>query len=72
MRKNNRYEMIFIPTNYGMIKIYIYGFKPYGSWGQVVASMNDLSVNAKGYNRKRTIVKALALLNESLLNMKEE
>ncbi|MCJ8006087.1 hypothetical protein ACFFF5_04855 [Lederbergia wuyishanensis] len=72
MRKNSRYEMIFIPTNSGMVKIYIYGFKPYGSWGHIIASMNGLSVNTKGYNRKRTIVKALALLNESILNMKEE
>src|SRR5690606_24782262 len=72
MRKNNRFENIFIPTNTGMIKVYIYGFQPYGSWGQVTASMNDLCVNVKGYNRKRTIVKALASLNESLINMKEE
>ncbi|MCR2820902.1 hypothetical protein [Lederbergia panacisoli] len=72
MRKNNRFEVIFIPTNSGMIKLYIYGFKPYGSWGHVFASMNDISINVKGYNRKRTIIKALAQLNESLLNMKEE
>ncbi|MBS4217932.1 hypothetical protein KHA96_06300 [Bacillus sp. FJAT-49711] len=72
MRKNNRFEVIFIPANSGMIKIYIYGFKPYGSWGRVFAAMNDISINVKGYNRKRTIIKALAQLNESLLNMKEE
>lgn len=72
MQKNNHFETIFLPSNSGIVKIYIYGFKPYGSWGQVFASLNDVTVNIKGYNRKKTIIRALANLNESLLNIKED
>ncbi|MBS4177304.1 hypothetical protein [Lederbergia citrea] len=72
MQKNNQFEAIFLPSKSGIVKIFIYGFQPYGSWGQVFASMNDMSVNVKGYNRKKTIIRAIAKLNESLLNMKED
>ena len=72
MVKNNTYEALFLPTKSGVIKIYIYGFKPYGSWGNVITSMNTVSVNVKVYNRKKTIIRSLEKLNESLLNMKED
>lgn len=72
MHKNNKFEVIFLPSTSGIVKIYIYGFKPHGSWGQVYSSMNDLSVSVKGYNRKKTIIRSLAKLNESLLNKKED
>ncbi|HEY4553366.1 MAG TPA: hypothetical protein VIG80_09245 [Bacillaceae bacterium] len=72
MQKNHKYEAIFLPTKTGLVKIYIYGFKPYGSWGQVFASINNVSVNMKGYNRKKTIIRALAKLNESLLNKNKD
>lgn len=72
MRKNNRVELIYLPTDSGVVKIYIYGFKPFGAWGQVFASMNDVSVNVKGFNRKKTIIRSLTVLNESLLKLNEE
>lgn len=60
----NKFEFIFIPTSNGTIKIYSYGFLGHGSPGKVYATFNDLVVSSKGYNRKRTIVKALSKLNE--------
>jgi hypothetical protein len=72
MYKNSKYEALFLPTKSGVIKIYIYGFKPHGSWGQVFTSINGVSVNVKGYHRKKTIIRSLEKLNESLLNINEE
>ncbi|GIN89965.1 hypothetical protein J6TS1_03840 [Siminovitchia terrae] len=72
MRKNKDYEAVFLPSKSGVIKIYIYGFKPYGSWGEVHTSMNGVSVSVRGYNRKKTIIRSLKKLNESLLNIKED
>ncbi len=70
--ERNHYEAIFLPTKSGVIKIYIYGFKPRGSWGQVFATKNGITVNVKGYNRRKTIIRSLTKLNDSLLNIKED
>lgn len=72
MRSRDKYEMIFLPSKTGIVKIYIYGFNQYGSAGRVFASLNDINVSLKGYNRNKTIIKALTKLNESLLKMMEE
>lgn len=62
-----RMEMIFIPTKNGYIKVFVYGFNRLGTWGSAVAVFNEESVSAKGFNKKRTIVHALAKLHRSLL-----
>ncbi|MEK3887145.1 hypothetical protein [Bacillus sp. FSL K6-3431] len=72
MQGNYNLEIIYLPSKFGMVKVYVYGFKTFGAWGQVFATLDDISVNVKGYNRKKTIVRSLTSLNESLLNMKEE
>lgn len=62
----NKMEFIFIPANNGIIKLYVYGFSGMNAPGKVYATYNDFVVSSKGYNRKRTIVKALSKLHESL------
>lgn len=62
-----RIEMIFIPAKNGYIKIFIYGFSNLGTWGNAVAEFNGITVSAKGFNKKRTIVRSIAKLHESLM-----
>ncbi|MCU9612273.1 hypothetical protein OEV98_01690 [Caldibacillus lycopersici] len=61
-------EMIFIPSSFGLIKVYSYGFIQPGASGKVYATYNDIVVSSKGYNRKRTIIKALSKLHELVVN----
>jgi hypothetical protein len=62
-----RMEMIFIPAKNGYIKVYVYGFSSLGTWGNAVAEFNGVTVTAKGFNKKRTIVRSISKLHESLL-----
>ena len=59
-------ELIFIPAENGMIKVYIYGFLA-GGYGKVFATYRDFVVSSKGYNKRRTIVKALSKLTDTIL-----
>lgn len=72
MGKREHMEMIFLPAASGLVKIYVYGFKPQGSWGEVTAEANGVTVQIKGGNRRKAIIRSLARLNESLLNRAEE
>ncbi|MBM7586636.1 hypothetical protein JOC86_003188 [Bacillus pakistanensis] len=67
MRKFNHMEAMFLPTDQGMIKIFIYGFQSIGSWGQVIAQLDDVTVNTKGYSRRKTIVRSLTQLHQMLV-----
>jgi hypothetical protein len=60
-------EMIFIPAKNGYIKVFIHGFSNLGTWGNAIAEFNGISAAAKGFNKKRTIVRSIAKLHESLL-----
>ncbi|MEI2664931.1 hypothetical protein [Rossellomorea sp. LJF3] len=71
MKKTKRMEVLFLPTERGTIRVYVYGFKSPRSLGQVVVSYNDVSVEAKGYKRNKTIIKALAQLHELIVNNKD-
>lgn len=62
-----RMEMIFIPAKNGYIKVYVYGFSNLGTWGNAVAVFNGVTVTAKGFNKKRTIVRSISKLHESLV-----
>ncbi len=68
MKKTKQMEILFLPTDRGTIKVYVYGFKSPRSLGKVVVSYNNVSVEAKGYKRNKTIIKALAQLHETLVN----
>ncbi|MEJ9212865.1 MULTISPECIES: hypothetical protein [Bacillus] len=68
MQKENRFEMFFLPSKKGMIRVFIYGFDAPGSWGQVFAQYHDYTINMKGYNKKKTIIQTLNKLNERLIN----
>ncbi|MBU5214426.1 MULTISPECIES: hypothetical protein [Heyndrickxia] len=72
MKTHEQMDAIFLPTETGMIKIYAYGFSPSGSWGQVYTEYNDITITVKGYHRKKTIIRSLSRLNESLLNKMED
>jgi hypothetical protein len=69
-----KYEMLVIPTPIGLCKVFVYGFLQSGtkSWtrGKVYASINDTSVSGTGYNRKRTIIKVVDDLYNSIINKK--
>lgn len=66
--EEKRMEMIFIPAKNGYIKVFIYGFSNLGTWGKAFAEFNGISVAATGFSKKRTIVRSIAKLHESLLN----
>ncbi|MGM0826977.1 MAG: hypothetical protein ACQEWF_03570 [Bacillota bacterium] len=68
MKKTKRMEILFLPTDRGTIKAYIFGFTTPRSLGQVVVSYNNVSVEAKGYKRNKTIIKALAQLHDTIVN----
>jgi hypothetical protein len=65
----HKMEVLFIPSSSGIIKIYIYGFIK-GSAGKVYATLNDVVSSSKGYNKKRTIIKAVSKLHQSLSNQR--
>ncbi|UYM81927.1 hypothetical protein OF848_16795 [Heyndrickxia coagulans] len=69
---SERMDRIFIPAEAGYIKIYVFGFLRDSAWGQVFAEYNGLTVVVKGYNRKKTIIRALTKLHESLLKLKKD
>jgi len=62
-------EIILIPSSSGVIKVYIYGFG--NGYGKVYATLNEVVATSKGYNVKRTILKALSKLNQSLINKEQ-
>ena len=45
------------------MKIYIYGFANGGA-GKVYATLNDVVSSSKGYNKKRTIIRAVERLHQ--------
>ncbi|BCB03162.1 hypothetical protein [Bacillus sp. KH172YL63] len=68
MKKSKRMEILFLPTDRGTVKVYVYGFNTPRSLGQVVVSYNHISIEAKGYYRNKTIIKALAQLHDAIVN----
>ncbi|NQD67417.1 hypothetical protein HP456_15990 [Bacillus haikouensis] len=66
--KNKQMEILFLPTERGTVKAYVYGFKTPRSLGKVIVTFNNVSVEAKGYRRNKTIIKALAQLHETIVN----
>ncbi|MCA1059364.1 hypothetical protein LCL96_10460 [Rossellomorea aquimaris] len=71
MNQTKRMDILFLPTERGTINVYVSGFKSPRSLGQVVVTYNDVSVEAKGYKRNKTIIKALAQLHELIVNNPE-
>lgn len=66
--QHKQMEIIILPSSNGIIKVHIYGFQHYGAWGQVFAELNGTIATAKGYHRKKVVIRALTKLHESLLN----
>jgi hypothetical protein len=54
-----------------MIKVHIYGYIRPRSLGHVFAEFNNVTVDAKGYNRNKTIIKTLTCLHNTLVNNKD-
>jgi len=61
-------EIIFIPQKRGTIKVYIYGFHGGSGYGKVFATFEDMVASSKGYNKRRTIIRALSKLYETIAN----
>jgi hypothetical protein len=59
MTKAGKYEAFFFPTKEGLLKIHAYGFNPTGSWGEVYATLNEDTICVKGFNRHKTIMRAV-------------
>ncbi|MGR3763667.1 hypothetical protein [Rossellomorea sp. NS-SX7] len=66
--KKKQMEILFLPTDRGTVKVYAYGFTAPRSLGQVIVTFDHVSVEAKGYRRNKTIIKALAELHETIVN----
>ncbi|WAA11119.1 hypothetical protein [Fervidibacillus albus] len=56
------YEIMMLPHGSGVVKVYIYNFLESKGRVKVYASLDDQVVSSTGYNKKRTIVKALSKL----------
>ncbi|WP_071459272.1 hypothetical protein [Bacillus massilinigeriensis] len=61
-----RMEMGVFPLKNGTIKIRVYGFATPRDEGTVTAEMNDASAAARGFVKKRTIIRAIAKLHYAL------
>lgn len=59
-------DIYILPNASGNVKIWVYGYQRKGDFGRVVAVYGRAVVTAKGYNRKRTIIKAVSKLNQLL------
>lgn len=66
MNKSKQYEMLYIPSRFGMIKVYIYGFKQNGKSGRVFIVLNGIKVNGKGIHKKQTLIRTLSKFNEKI------
>jgi hypothetical protein len=66
MNKRKQYEMLYIPSRFGMIKVYIYGFKQNGKSGRVFIVLNGIKVNGKGIHKTQTLVSTLSKFNEKI------
>ncbi|KMY45154.1 hypothetical protein AC622_13710 [Bacillus sp. FJAT-27916] len=64
--KSKQYEMLYIPSKFGMIKVYIYGFKQNGKTGRVFIVLNGIKVNGKGIHKKQTLISTLSKFNEMI------
>jgi|GEM_PF-6074264 hypothetical protein len=56
------FEMMFIPTNSGLMKIYIYALDRKNSRMKVYAELHDQLESATGYNKKKTVASAIEKL----------
>ncbi len=68
MKKTKEMEVLFLPTEKGTIKLYVFGFKAPRSLGRVIATYHDVTFELKGYKRNKTIIKALAQIHEAIVN----
>ncbi|CAM3685983.1 hypothetical protein [Mesobacillus zeae] len=66
MHDSKRMEIGWIPIKTGKIKIRVYGFAAAGTEGTVTAELNGVTTAARGYIRKRTIIRAISKLHYSL------
>ncbi|WP_227395679.1 hypothetical protein [Jeotgalibacillus aurantiacus] len=64
MNKGIALQLLRIPTNAGTIVAYIEGFQSVQDKGTVFAELNGKAVTASGFNRKKTIVRAIAKLHQ--------
>lgn len=63
MRKERMWEILFIPSNLGLVRIHIAGFETFEESGEVVAVLNDLVVKKRGYVKRRMIMNTFIKLN---------
>ncbi|WP_404408870.1 hypothetical protein [Jeotgalibacillus malaysiensis] len=63
MKKGLTLNILRIPVNPGVITVYIEGFNEEKSKGTVYAELNKEHVSATGFNKKKTIVRAIAKLH---------
>lgn len=66
MNKRKQYEMLYIPSRFGMIRVYIYGFKQHGKTGRVFIVLNGIKVNGKGIHKQQTLISTLSKFNEKI------
>ncbi|TFE00319.1 hypothetical protein [Jeotgalibacillus salarius] len=64
MKKGLTLNILRIPVNTGVITAYIEGFNENHTKGTVYAELNGEHVAATGFNKKKTIVRAIAKLHQ--------
>ncbi|MET3698170.1 hypothetical protein SAMN05877753_10826 [Bacillus oleivorans] len=68
MKSQAKMEVLVLPNVNGTIKVWIYGYQRAGDFGKAIAVYGNTVVTAKGYNRKKTIVRSLTKLNQLLID----
>ncbi len=63
MKKGLTLNILRIPVTSGVITVYIEGFNEDISKGTAYAELNNEQVSATGFNKKKTIVRAIAKLH---------
>ncbi|KUP08765.1 hypothetical protein Q73_04610 [Bacillus coahuilensis m2-6] len=61
------YDIMIIPLDIGDVRLYIKGFKE-EKFGEVTLYYKSVVLRNKGRNRKKTMIKCLSQLHESLVS----
>ncbi|HWO74879.1 MAG TPA: hypothetical protein VNM69_03055 [Bacillus sp. (in: firmicutes)] len=68
MKSQAKMEVLVLPTVNGTVKVWVYGYQRAGDFGKAIAVYGSTAVTAKGYNRKKTIIRSLTKLNQLLID----
>ncbi|MBM7694615.1 hypothetical protein JOC77_004090 [Peribacillus deserti] len=63
MREQESKELVFVPTNLGMLKAHINGFERPGQPGEIFIRLRKHTIRATGTNKRKTLNRSIIQLN---------